>query len=216
MLLDKPLPAEPRIALVLGAGRFGSSAAVRIAEAWPRCSIKIADLSTIIDDSLPGKHYPATEAMDLMNDFLQPERPEDIVVPCIPVHAAFNWVLSHLGFCVPVPVKLMETVPGAISGKDGCIYSSLSDFTCREDCTEPEVCPVTAKKRSEPLFKTMSSIGFPSFTSITIRSAQLLPGTGAVTAGALFQLLERVRRKRGRYLISTASRCHGVMHGFTH
>lgn len=217
MLLDRPLPEKPRNALILGAGKFGSSAAVKIADRWPRCSIKISDIKTSIDSSLPGKHFPVTEAMDLMSDHLHKGIPDDIVVPCIPVHAAFNWVLSHLGFCIPVPVKLMEDLPGSVSGKDGCIYSSLSDFTCPANCTEPgDLCPVTNRKRSAPLFEIMSSLSVPSYTTLVVRSVQLLPGTGAFTSGALFELLDLVRKKRGRFLIATASKCHGVIHGFTH
>lgn len=217
MLLDRSLPEKPRNALILGAGKFGSSAAVKIAERWPDCSIRISDIKTRIDDSLPGEHFPATEAMDLMNDYLKKGITDDIVVPCIPVHAAFNWVLSHLGFCIPVPVQLMEELPGAIAGKDGCIYSSLSNFTCPEDCTEPgDRCPVTNRKREAPLFEIISSLSVHSYTIIALRSAQLLPGTGAFTSGVLFELLDLVRKKRGRFLIATASKCHGVIHGFTH
>ena len=177
----------------------------------------ISDIKTPIDASLPGQHFPLTEAMDLMNDHLQKAIPDDIVVPCIPQHAAFNWVLSHLGFCIPVPLKLMEELPGAVAGNDGCIYSSLSDFTCPVNCDEPgDLCPVTNRKRAAPLFEIISSSNVPTYTTIAVRSAQLLPGTGAYTSGVLFELLDLVRKKRGRFLIATASKCHGVIHGFTH
>lgn len=217
MLLEMPLPKKPSSVLILGAGQFGSLSAAGIADKWPDCSIHIADLKTQIDPSLPGEHHQATEAMDILIEMIDQSKPDQLVVPCIPVHVAFNWVLSHLGFCIPVPIKLMEILPGAVAGNDGCIYSSLSDFTCPADCGEPRgYCPVTEKERKTPLFEIMSSMNVPTFTTLTVRSLQLLPGTGALTSGVLFELLDRVRRKRGRFLIATASRCHGVMHGFTH
>ena len=217
MLLDIPLPENPGSVIVLGAGRSGGAAAARIAARWPDCSIKIADLRSTIDDNIPGEHFPATEAMDMLNDQLPGENPQCIVVPCIPVHAAHNWVLSHLGFCIPVPVTLMEDLPGAVAGSDGCIYSSLSDFTCPANCPEPgTLCPVSKQKRKMPLFQIMTSVNIPPYTTLTLRSAGLLPGVGGYTAGALFQLLQLVRNKKGRFLIATASKCHGVIHGFTH
>lgn len=216
MLLDRPLPENPRNALILGAGRFGSAAAAGIAHRWPDCAIKIADINARIDPDLPGEHHSSTEAMDLLNEMLTPGRPDDLVIPCIPVHAAFNWVLSHMGFCIPVPMKLMEIIPGAIAGKDGCIFSSLSDFVCPTYCDEPEgFCPVKKEKREKPLFEIVSSMETPSYTNLTVRSGQLLPGTGAYVSGVLFELLNLVRKKKGRFLIATASRCHGVIHGFT-
>ena len=217
MLLRKPLPAEPERALILGAGAFGSRAAREIGRELSGCSVHIADLRTDIAPDLPGEHHPATEAMDLMLDLLREDRPDDLVIPCVPVHVAFNWVLTHLGFCIPVPVSLMEELPGAVAGKDGCIYSSLSDFVCPPGCREPEdECPVSGESRRYPIFDTIASLSPPSYTNLTVRSEQLLPGVGAISAGVLFDLLNRARSRRGRFLIATASRCHGVVHGFTH
>lgn len=217
MLISRPLPNVPERIMILGAGRFGSAAAYGVSRKWPDCEIHIADLKTSIDSGIPGSHHPSTEAMDLMLESISREEPDTLVVPCVPVHVAFNWVLSHLGFCIPVPVRLMETLPGAIGGKDGCIYCSYSDFKCPENCPEPAGhCPESGKERLYPLYDIIASVRVPSYTVLTVRSMQLLPGTGAMTAGALLELLDLARKRRGRFLIATASRCHGVVHGFTH
>lgn len=216
MLLYRSLPDEPERAFVLGAGRFGSAAARKTAARWPSCEIHLADTKPVIDQTLPGIHHPGEDAFNLLSSMLVPERPDDLVIPCVPVHAAFNWVLQHLGFSIPVPIRLMEKLPGAVYGRDGCIYSSLSDLACPDDCSEPVVyCTLTGEERGSPLFETMASIKEISYTTIVLRSGQLLPGTGALTAGILFDLLNTVRSAKGRYLIATASRCHGVIHGFT-
>ncbi len=217
MLIASSLPVNPKRAFILGGGRFGSSAAFKIDRQWPDCHIELIDKLPDISPDIPGEHHAGTEAIGFLQSNLDKHKSDDLVIPCVPVHVAFNWVLSHMGFCIPVPVRLMEFLPGAIAGKDGCIFSSLSDFICPAECSEPEgVCTVTGKKRDEPLFSIFDRISLHSYKAIVVRSAQLLPGVGAFTAGQLFDLLTEVRRKKGRFLIGTASRCHGVIHGFVH
>jgi len=217
MLLYRPLPQEPLCVYILGAGNLGSRAAVETAARWPSCELHIADIRTSIPDDLPGIHHTGTEAMDLLCENLDQSSPDDIVIPCIPVHAAFNWVLSHLGFCIPVPVRLMEKLPGAVVGVDGCIYSALSDFNCPDDCPEPAgYCTISGEERGSPMYEIMASIQERSYSALAVRSVQLFPGIAAITSGILFDLLNEARRKKGRYLISTASKCIGVVHGFIH
>lgn len=217
MLVADRLPAKPENAFILGAGRFGSSAAFKINRQWPSCRIKLIDNQPELPAGIPGEHQPGTDAIKFLKDNFKSLSPDSLIVPCIPVHVAFKWVLSHFGFSIPVPIRLMEFLPGAVTGRDGCIYSSLSDFVCPADCMEPEgVCSVTGKKRKEPLFNTLQKNGLKAYRTIVVRSAQLLPGVGAVTVRQLSALLAEVRKQKGRYLIGTASRCHGVIHGFVH
>lgn len=217
MLLYRPLPKQPDRAFILGAGRFGTNSAIRIHRKWPDCQLHIADVNLEIPEHLPGFHHSFTDAIDLLNKHLAVSAPDDLVVPCIPVHAAFNMVLSRLGFCIPVPVYLLDELPGAVAGSDGCVYCSLSDFLCTADCPEPEGhCTVTGRKRSKALFSLINDLHVAPYVTLVVRSVSALPGVGAFTSGVLSELLDRVRSRQGRYLIATASRCHGVIHGFTH
>ncbi|MCD4708477.1 MAG: hypothetical protein K8S62_12165 [Candidatus Sabulitectum sp.] len=217
MIIASSLPANPDRVYILGAGRFGSSAALKISSQWPDCEVHLVDRIPEVSSEIPGEHHSGTDAIQFLQDNFVKERPDDLVIPCVPVHVAFNWVLSHFGFCIPVPVCLMEFLPGSVAGNDGCIYCSRSDFVCPDSCPEPEgYCPVTKMKRNEPLFETMEKINLNSYRTIIVRSGQLLPGVGALTAGQLSALLTEVRREKGRFLIGTASKCHGVIHGFVH
>ena len=217
MLITSLLPESPKRVFVLGSGRFGSAAAVKIHARWDSCDIHILDTKSEIPDNLPGIHHTSTDAIKFLKENLRKKDAKDLVIPCVPIHMAFQWILSHLGFCIPVPARLMEYLPGAIAGRDGCIFSSLSDFICPGNCPEPEgYCPETGEKRAEPLFRTMEKISLTSYRTVVARSGQLLPGVGAFTAGQMFELLDTVRKKKGRSLIGTASRCHGVVHGFVH
>ena len=217
MVLHRPLPVEPERAFILGAGRFGSGAAIRIHRKWPECQLHIADVKLEIPENLPGFHHSFTDGIDLLNKHLQGSRPDDLIVPCIPVHAAFNMVLSHFGFSIPVPIHLLDELPGAIPGSDGCMYCSLSDFLCSADCPEPEgYCTVTGEKRADALYDVINNLDESAYQILVVRSATLLPGVGAFSSGVLSDLLHRARSRKGRCLIATASRCHGVIHGFTH
>ncbi|MCK5785045.1 MAG: hypothetical protein KAH54_00655 [Candidatus Sabulitectum sp.] len=217
MIIRGSLPEVPDRVYILGGGKFGSSAAVKVDRQWPGSHIHLVDTMSSLPSGIPGEHHTGTDAINFLQEHLEKGRPNDLVIPCIPVHMAFNWVLGHFGFCIPVPVRLMEFLPGAIAGKDRCIYTSLSDFLCPDSCAEPEgFCPTTEKKRKEPLFKIIERISLSSYRVIIVRSEQLLPGVGAVTSKQLFRLLAETRKKIGRSLIATASRCHGVVHGFIH
>jgi hypothetical protein len=217
MLVSDTLPLYPERVFVLGGGKFGSSAAIKIERQWPFCHIILVDSGLELSNALPGQHLSGTDAIGFLKGNLNSFPPDSLIVPCVPVHVAFEWVLSHFGFTIPVPIRLMEFLPGAVVGKDGCIYCSLSDFVCPADCSEPEgVCSVTGEKRNEPLFNSLQKNDLNTYKTIVVRSAQLLPGVGAVTARQLSSLLAEVRKEKGRYLIGTASRCHGVIHGFVH
>ena len=217
MLVQDQLPVNPERALILGCGQFGCSAAYKISLQWPDCEIHVADKAEKIPESIPGEHHADTDGIQFLADMLMENRPADIVIPCVPVHVAFEWVLMHFGFSIPVPIQLMEILPGAIAGNDGCIYSSLSDFICSAECPEPEgYCPVSGEKRINPLFRTMEKISLHNYSTIVVRSNQLLPGVGAITALQFYAVIKEVRKNKRRCLIGTASRCHGVLNGFVH
>lgn len=217
MLVRGHLPFKPEKAIILGCGKFGSSAVQKVNTRWPEAEIQIVDAFAEVNENLPGEHYSRTDAIQFLLERLETNRPDDLIIPCIPIHVAYNWVLNHLGFCIPVPVRLMGFLPGAVAGKDGCIFTSLSDFVCPLSCAEPPgKCMVTGVSREKPLFDVINSINLNSYKTIVLRSEQLLPGVGAITAGQLSELLDRVRGSKGRFLIATASRCHGVVHGFVH
>ncbi len=199
MFVSSYLPVNPTRAYVLGCGKFGTLASLKIKHKWPDCEIHIVDKMTEFPSEILGIQHNGTDAIQFLRDNLHRDKPDELVIPCIPEHLVFNWVLSHIGYTIPVPVRLMELLPGAIVGKDGCFYCSLSDFLCPSTCSEPEgYCPVTKRKRLEPLFRTFEHIELHSYKTTVVQSGQLLPGVGALTAKQLFSLIDSVRKRKGR------------------
>jgi hypothetical protein len=142
----------------------------------------------------------------------------DWIIPALPVHLAAEWLLARLGprrlRRVPLPEEIEPRLPNPIRGSDGNIYVSHADFRCPDDCTEPhDICTVTGEKRKKNLFEILGDLRFHAFHSLNIRSHQLGPGVGGYRTEQLFDLLARLEGSGGRFLISTACRCHGVLSG---
>jgi hypothetical protein len=100
-------------------------------------------------------------------------------------------------------------------GESGDLYTSLADFLCPEDCSEPPFyCTVTGKRREKPLYQILAD-SFRSYASRGIQSQQLAPGVGGFSPKTLGDLLEDLKSLHGPILISTACACHGVTSAFS-
>jgi hypothetical protein len=203
--------------LIIGCGRFGSRAAKKLFQKDSHSKIIVVDknkkalqkvtrlpIETVISD---GIFY--------LSQFLSEGRKADYIIPAVPLHLAFEFILSQLkplgGKRRRVPT--LPGLPNSMMGKTGDLYTSLANFLCSEDCPEPaRYCTATGKRREKPLCQILKDLkGF--FDSKVIRSQQLGPGIGGFQPRVLLDLLEDIKKKKnsGRLiLISTASRCHGV------
>ena len=146
--------------------------------------------------------------------------PPDRIVPCVPVHAAWEWLRRRLSppkivGAQTVPHAFVRRLPHPMEGKGGAVYSSFADFICPDDCPEPaSVCCVTGAPRTQNLFDLMALAAPPETTSLVIRSRQLAPGVGGYSPADLFDALKRAAASKNRVILSTACRCHGVSHAF--
>ncbi len=157
----------------------------------------------------------ADEGRSYLEQFFSEGRKVDYIIPAVPFHLAFEFILSRLK---PLGAKRKKTpslsgLPNLMKGKTGDLYTSLSDFLCPENCPEPaQYCTATKKRRPKPLYKILNDLE-GDFESRVIRSQQLAPGVGGFKPGALLDLLDNIK-KRAKLdriiLLSTASRCHGV------
>ena len=211
------MKGNPHTYLIIGCGHFGSRAAKKLFQKDPRSKIIIIDknkkalqkvsrlpIETIISD---GIIY--------LSQLLSEGRKADYIIPAVPLHLAFEFILFQLkplgGKRRKVPP--LSGLPNSMMGKTGDLYTSLANFLCSEDCPEPaQYCTITKKRRPKPLYQILKDIEGP-FESRVIRSLQLGPGIGGFQPKALLDLLEDIKRKKnsGRsILVSTASRCHGV------
>ena len=208
---------NPRTYLIIGCGRFGSRAAEKLFQKDFRSKIIVVDKSkkALQKVSRLPVETIISDGISYLSQFLSEGRKTNYIIPAVPLHLAFEFILSQLK---PLGAKRnrippISGLPNPVSGKTGDLYTSLANFLCSENCPEPaQYCTLTKKRRSKPLYRILNDLE-GAFESRVIRSQQLGPGIGGFRPEALLRLLEDIEKKRNPdrlILISTASRCHGV------
>ncbi len=203
--------------LVIGCGHFGSRAVEKLLKKDSRSRIIVVDKNkkALQKVSHLSVQRVVSDGTLFLTHFLSGGDKADYIIPAVPYHFAFEFILSQLK---PLgwkkrKVPAISGLPNPMMGKTGDLYSSLSDFLCPENCPEPaQYCTVTKKRRSKPLYQILKELK-GSFLSKVIRSHQLAPGLGGFKTKDLLNLLKEIKNGRspcGKILISTASRCHGV------
>ena len=213
---------SPHTYLIIGCGHFGSRAAKKLLQKDPHSKIIVVDKSkkTLQKISRLPIETAVSDGIIYLNQFFSKGRKTDYIIPAVPLHLAFEFILSQLkpwgGKRKKIPP--ISGLPNPVIGKTGDLYTSLANFFCPEDCPEPaQYCTTTQKKRSKPLYKILNDLE-GAFESRVIRSQQLGPGIGGFRPKALLDLLEDIIRKKKSgwtILVSTASRCHGVTSAFS-
>lgn len=199
---------------ILGAGKFGQKAIA---------ALKDKNRLLVIDQTIPdhpvlaGCDTVRADGIDYLSRHLEAQGPPDWIVPAIPVHVSYEWICNKLDNIrpIPVPPALAEQMPNPFRGKAGELYVSNADFICPDNCPEPaDICTYTGKPRPRILYKTLQNLEFENFCAVGVQSHQLSPGVGGYRPQALFDALEAVSQglKTGPVLVSTACRCHGVIH----
>jgi hypothetical protein len=203
--------------LIIGCGHFGRRAIEKLHRKDPHSKIIAVDKNE--EQIKKISHLPVEtiicDGLLYLNKFFSEGRSANYIVPAVPFHLAFEFILSQLK---PLGAKRRKvpTLPGGPNprrGKKGDLYTSLAEFLCPEDCPEPtKYCTATKEKRAKPLYKILMDLKGP-FESKVVRSYPLRPGLGGFRFIELVALLEYVKKRRASkriILISTASRCHGV------
>lgn len=202
---------------IAGCGHFGSRAAIELLKRNPASRITAIDwdekaLQTI--SSLPVELIPG-DCPQVLSLILSKGRNFDYLIPCVPFHFAFEFILLKLGpsGARRADVPVLPGLPNVIRGKTGDLYTSVADFLCSEDCPEPPShCMITGEARRKPLYERLMELQ-GDFESRVIPSHLLAPGVGGIPQKSLLQLIEEIKRQKSSgslFLISTASRCHGV------
>lgn len=211
-----PIPVE--VIWILGAGRFGRLAVERLTRKFPAGDFLVIDqrpdrLAALAADR--GVKAVAAEAIPFLS---RQDLPDGLwIVPAIPVHVAFQWLLHGSTFAsrasrVPVPESVDSQVPHPIRGAEETLYASYATFLCPDACSEPEErCTYTGKPRPGNLFEDLAAVTAPGFQVSVLRSLQLAPGVGGYTLAQLRQLEQAVLREPGGHIIATSCRCHAVI-----
>jgi len=208
---------------IIGAGRFGLKAAAKLRRKIPDSEIIVVEKKAGICDRLTGEPFRIVcrNGVAYLSENLQKKSDvPDWIVPAIPVHVAFEWIRKKLAGdyqlkMLSVPDPLIAALPNSIRGKNDELYVSNADFVCPEHCSEPyEICTYTGKPRPRILHKVLEAIQYDDFYPVVIQSRQLCPGVGGYSPHALFKALEEIVTANAPILLSTACRCHGVVHAF--
>jgi hypothetical protein len=213
----KEVMSNARCYLIIGCGHFGNRAAQQLLKKKSHPKIIAVDknreavkkfshlpVETIVDDGL-----------SYLNQFLSGGQTVDYLIPSVPFHLAFEFILLRLRpfGARRAKVPSLSGLPNPEIGKTGDLYTSLADFLCPEDCPGPaQYCAVTRERRPNPLYKILGNLKGP-FKSKVIRSEQLGSGIRGFRPRVLLELLEDIQKRKGKshlFLMSTASLCHGV------
>jgi hypothetical protein len=211
---------RPPAYLVIGVGRFGSRATVRLLEQDPGSRIVVVDREETALRRLPqGITSRFGDGVSLLRRSLN-EEVFDWIVPAVPFHLAFEFILAELA---PLGARRsmapdLPGLPNPSRGKAGDLYTSSASFLCPDDCVEPAgYCTATGEKRTRDLYEKLKD-ATGSWESSVIRSHQLGPGVGGILQEDLLEALRTLslRRPPDRpLLISTACRCHGIVSALT-
>ncbi|RLB61474.1 MAG: hypothetical protein DRI90_11285 [Deltaproteobacteria bacterium] len=203
--------------LILGAGRFGRLAVARISQRNPASTITVVDGDPVDLRGANGRPVETVvrDGIDYLCEHLRAQTPSLVVVPSIPVHVAFEWLLRALAGKTKVeraPVPGNIELPNATLGRTGDLYASHADFLCPDDCPEPpKACPITKESRGKPMFQRIAELSSPALPVRCIRSEQIAPGVGGYRMESLLSMQQQVAQLRGLVLIGTACSCHGVV-----
>jgi hypothetical protein len=208
---------NPPAYLIIGCGYFGSHAAEKLFQKNLRSRIIVVDKNkkALRKVSRLSVKAVTSEGVSYLERFLDESQKVDYIIPAVPFHLAFEFILSRLkplgGKRRKVPS--LSGLPNPMTGATGDLYTSYADFLCPEDCPEPaQYCAATGQRRSKPLYQILNDLK-GTLESKVIRSHQLARGVGGFRPGALLDLLKNIEKKMEPHhsiLISTASRCHGV------
>lgn len=209
--------------LILGAGKFGRLALMRLSQQDEAANFWVVDRAPQALAGAQGLtaapvHWVEAEAIAFLAAHLGEDGPWDWLIPGVPVHVAFAWLwqgpLAGAGWqTLAVPEAVGHLVSLAQRGPEGELYLSRATHLCPDDCGEPDtVCPVSGESRETPLYQELAALKLPGFKVRVIPSLQLAPGVGGYSPRQLPALALEVAALKGKFLIATACRCHGVVH----
>jgi hypothetical protein len=207
---------------ILGGGAFGQKAATRLGKKFPDYRIIVVDHDKDKVDYLSCKVNAAIcmDAIDYLDQNLNPFNLPAWIVPVIPVHVAFHWVQRILAPSfviapVDLPAPFLTNLPNPMKGAGNLVYVSIADFICPDNCPEPEhICTHTCEPRPYNLYDRIEAKCPDGFKPVVIRSHQLTPSVGGIMPKALFDSVEKIKSAQTPIIMATVCRCHGVLSAF--
>jgi hypothetical protein len=216
---DSSVPLlQPQQFWILGAGHFGRLAAKRLSRRFPEASFLVIDHRPDRLEEIEGAYKLPVSLADATNFLNTNDLSEDLwIIPAVPVHVAFLWLLHQLQHSgpvhpMPVPDEVDAMIPNPYRVSSGTVYASFATFRCPDACSEPDdLCTHTRRPRLGSLFEHLARLQVRQYHMEVIRSWQLAPGVGGYRVAQLCASLERIERQPTKYLIATSCRCHAVI-----
>jgi hypothetical protein len=198
--------------IVAGFGKFGRLAVERIHAGEADSKFTVVDGFKEIPAKFGGAQINAVkqDAVSFLLESPLVER-EDIILPMVPFNLAARYCMKALdkAATTTIPEEAEASAPNPFRLDASNLACSWADFLCPDDCPEGDLCTVTGDLRTTPLFEFLSEMKIPGFGVAVLRSRQILPGVGGYSVGDLWKLYGRIQP--GRWIISTACKCHGIM-----
>ena len=211
---------EPKALVIIGAGHFGQRALAVLKTRYNgRIWLVDKDEESLRRVSDGEVHLVHQDAVEYLTANAYTLSPDDIIVPAVPFHLAYEFAIRILGKDrvvkrISVPPDIRPTLPYVWEGARGSLLISYADFKCPDDCPEPPYCTVTGQKRDKALYELFEEINLEGYSIYVIRSRQMGPGVGGYAMADLMNLCSVIKGTEPRkWLVGTACRCHGVLSG---
>lgn len=198
-----------------GFGRAGRNAVDTLLALHPKWRMVAVDKRPIVGWDDPRVLLEQGDAVERLDIHMGAWDEIFWIIPAVPFHLAFEWLLFRLSKDLDarrtgIPSGL--NLPNSMVTQRGDMICSFAEDLCPPRCPEPpSFCPQTGNPRPTPLFRLLEEMKVDGYEVLGLRSLMLSPGVGGYRSGRLMQLYERVREARGRLLIYTACRCHGIV-----
>jgi hypothetical protein len=210
------LAADSKATFVIaGLGKFGCLALERLQHSFPHSRIIILEQN---GEKSACKFAPPVsiiegDAASLLLD-ASLFHADDLIIPMVPFNLAASYVLAKHANTreIAIPEEMLDLLPNPMVVNESNIVCSRADFVCPDDCPEGELCTVTGKPR-EPLYDALERLELPGYNILVQRSSQILPGVGGYRLRDLHRLTQLV--DKGRFLIATSCKCHGILTAIT-
>lgn len=193
--------------IIVGGGKFGVRAAEYLSAKGR--DFVVLDISKDCEAARRYKNKFLQAKVEELPRFAEKIKP-DWIFTTAPVHVVAEAIKDRFG---PWNDKLNEIMAGfpmkvvVSAGKGSVVVSYNRDSICIENCSAPDICPVTKLKRPCAMFEL---IKFASPEARVLISYQLAPGIGAIKGEEFLAVVEEAK-KAEKIIVATACKCHGVV-----
>jgi len=197
--------------VVTGYGKFGRMAVRLLHQELPAAIVLVIerDPTRLAVGLRPGDSAVVEDAVHFLAHATGLAA-ESVIIPTVPFHLAARFLLARIPEArqVSIPARLSCSAPHVHLLDASNLCCSRADFLCPDSCPEDDLCTVTGERR-DPLFLELEELRIPGFSTVVLKSFQVLPGVGGYLYRDLCDLLHRARP--GFNLVVTSCKCHGII-----